>query len=69
MRDAIGLSWRLCRILRNQSSVKLMQSYALERKLHTQHLIDIATSHGALICESNQDRAETLVSLYIEKML
>lgn len=61
-RDAIGLSWRLARILKNQSDARIMHSYSLERRKHTQHLIDIATSHGDLICELNSKRADELVS-------
>lgn len=61
-RDAIGLSWRLARILKGQSEAKLMHSYSLERRKHTQHLIDIATGHGDLICELNPERANELVS-------
>lgn len=39
-----------------------MHSYSLERRKHTQHLIDIATGHGDLICELNPERANELVS-------
>lgn len=62
-RDAIGLSWRLARILKGQSEAKIMQSYSLERRKHTQHLIDIATGHGDLICELDSKRADELVRM------
>jgi hypothetical protein len=61
-RDAIGLSWRLSRVLKGQSSDKILQSYSLERRVHTQHLIDIATGHGDLICELEEKRAAEIVS-------
>ena len=68
-RDAIGLSWRLARILSGQSSAKIMQSYSLERRKHTQHLIDIATGHGDLICELNEKRAHELHTAMRSKYL
>ncbi|QJX08371.1 MULTISPECIES: bifunctional 3-(3-hydroxy-phenyl)propionate/3-hydroxycinnamic acid hydroxylase [Rhizobium] len=53
LRDVSNLVWRLDRVLKEQSSEALLDTYTVERKRHVQTLTGKIKAIGQMICERN----------------
>jgi 3-(3-hydroxy-phenyl)propionate hydroxylase len=57
-RDALNLSWKLDMVLRGGVRESLLDSYELERKPHVEAITRMAMSIGALVTETDPQRAK-----------
>lgn len=57
IRDASNLSWKLDRVLREQSPESFLDTYELERKPHIRVLTEITKSIGKIVGETDPQRA------------
>jgi 2-polyprenyl-6-methoxyphenol hydroxylase-like FAD-dependent oxidoreductase len=57
MRDAANLSWKLDRVLRGESDIRLLDTYTTERGTHLEHAIAMSVELGRVICVLDEGKA------------
>ena len=66
-RDAANLTWKLDLVLTGRAGPALLDTYTAERRAHVQHAIEMSTSLGRVICQTDpkaaRDRDEVMIGM------